>query len=295
MLNISHLFILNETLVEELFDVFDNDLRMRVDKGLSEDLEKYLQTLTKKYGVNLEFKYHYGKEVSGKYLAKEHTIHVYVPDLKDRVYTNKIFDAIFHEYAHHVIELAKPGLFNPTETNKDTINYQKLPVINPDEKLTSENMLDTISYATQQYERSQVAFTIAYGIYCDNRVKPNLIRILIESHIFALNKYQNDPNKLWDYQVSSGISAGSQLLFKLISYCLLLYKLDQKIYLINIQNVSDLLALADKYYKRLVGILGDKKSYVSTWHQTPTKGDESEQTKRFLNKILPKRYKTRSS
>jgi len=297
MLSISYLFeseviFLHETLVEELFDTFDETLRPNYNKGFSDELVDHLKIICAKYGVNLEFSYVKAFAPTGKYYADTNTIKVEIPEQKHRVPTNRILNVIFHEYSHFVVEKARPGIFNPTEANKTFVNYKENPDIEKyNYQITIDYITELHAYTTQAHEKSQVAFTLAYDLYYDYGFKQSLFKNLIDAHTYAYAKSNYNNTEINSYMSKIGQSPGSQLFFRLIIFSLLLYKADNKKYLNLIQKLSKLLALADKYYKRLANILGDNKSNVLTNNIQTAQGNQQQEDSEFINKILPKRDK----
>lgn len=291
--DLNKLFLINETLIDKLFDIFDEDFQIKNDKGFSDELENQLKQICKNEGegVDIEFKYVDGAKVGGHYYAKQKLIVIDIPKQKERVLTNKILEVVFHEYAHHLLELAKPKEFNPTEDNKDIVNYKEQ--VSEALKITLDKMIKNIDYFTQPAEKSNVAFTIAYGLYVNNSFKASLIKDLAHAHAYEWEKYisisNNNHVELINYMQQLGQMVGSQLYFRLIVYAIELskYKTNKDAQKAS-KKLPVLFTLVDKYYKRLAGILRDDKSYVKN-----IRNNKSEAYKEVVEKVLPTRYRTR--
>jgi len=285
--DLNKMFLLNETLIEKLLDLFDDNFQIKNDKGFSNELENQLKQICKNEGINIEFKYVDGSRVGGHYYSKSKLIVVEIPKQKEYVLTNKILDIVFHEYAHHLVELSKPGKFNPTEDNKDIVNYKEQASENLKETL--ENMLKNIDYFTQPAEKSNTAFTLAYGLYVNNSFKATLIKDLAHAHAYEWEKHYNDHVALNNYMQQLGQMVGSQLYFRLIVYAVELskYKSNKDAQKAS-KKLSILLTLVDKYYKRIAGLLRNNKTYVKN-----IGNNKSETYKEVIEKVLPTQYRTR--
>ncbi len=285
--DLNKMFLLNETLVEKLFDLFDDDFQIKNDKGFSNELENQLKQICKNEGIDIEFKYVDGSRIGGHYYSKSKLIVVEIPKQKESILTNKILDIVFHEYAHHLIELAKPNKFNPTKDNKDIINYKEQ--ISENLKETLENMIKNIEYFTQSAEKSNVAFTLAYGLYINNSFKATLIKDLAYAHAYEWEKDYDNHKALNNYMQQLGQMAGSQLYFRLIVYVVELSKYkSNKDAQKAIKKLSVLFTLVDKYYKRIAGLLRNNKTYVKN-----IGNNKSETYKEVIEKVLPTQYRTK--
>jgi len=242
------LFLINETLVEKLFDTFDTDADLtflyRYDKF--EDIKKHLIKILQKFGLDLEFKQDENlKSVGGLYQAEYKRIIVILP-LKKDIYLEDIIDRIFHEYTHEIRENATPGKFNPTE--KDNKNYFKAPEFKWSVNASEYNMLAFIKNITQPHERSSFAFTIAYDFCKSFGYQDNLIKLKVK-------EWEDLSKAEYNEKILEDKPEGIKIVFYLSIYY---SKLKQSKYR-NIERVKppiiDLFQMSIKYYKRVAGTL----------------------------------------
>ena len=272
-----NLVILNETLVEKLFDLFEDDFKLENSYRDWTDLEKYMQDNLKKYNIKITINKVPGyKEVGGEYRAWSNEIIMTVPDKKyNPRYLQKFTSVFFHEFAHHIKEeedSKAAGRFNPVPG--DLKNYTepvnlKL-VSNPYgfyglflEGNNSNNLMNQmIKYWTQQHERSNIAFSIAYDLYDDtkqieNRTFDSFIKRFDECWI---NYHKTGDHSFIDVFIEK-LHPGTMILFALIFYRQELLS-KRQMTRENIQNVQKTIGLAKKYYVRIERILGPSKAKI---------------------------------
>ena len=114
MINVDSLILLNENIIDRLFDTFVEDFQLKIEYG--NDWKKFLnhiRLVLKKYNIGLNVEVSSKQNVvTGKYLAASNYIIIYVPVRKFSL--QEVMNVIFHEFAHHITEEQAPGVFNPT-------------------------------------------------------------------------------------------------------------------------------------------------------------------------------------
>jgi hypothetical protein len=242
------LFLINETLVEKLFDTFDTDADLtflyRYDNF--KDIEQHLMKILQKFGISLEFRQDENlKSVGGVYQVEHKRIIIFLP-LKKDIYLEDIIDRIFHEYSHEIRENSAPGKFNPTEKNNK--NYFKAPEFKWSVTASEYNMLAFIKNVTQSHERSSFAFTIAYDFCKSFGYQDNLIKLKVKEWE---DLYKAEHNE----KILEDRPDGIKIAFYLSVYYSKLKQLKYR----NLERVKpliiDLFQMTIKYYKRVAGTL----------------------------------------
>ena len=122
-----------------------------------------------------------------------------------------------------------------------------------------------LKYWTQPHERTNIAFSIAYDVYDENKpFKSDKIEFLINAHLQCWKKYHENNNlEYFDIYIRNIQKLGSLILFAIIFYRQEL-TFRQELGPEFILSVPRTLELVKKYYKRLGGILINSKNNT-TW------------------------------
>jgi len=274
--DLNKLFLLNETLVEKLFNIFTDDFKLSKHFDSFEDFKTYIINLAAKDNIKLKFDGNIPDQesVGGHFYPSPHEIVIDLPRNIDFT-TYDVFNVFFHEYAHYIneIQVKTPGKLNPIRGTKEGQNSYISP---PTGSFKFAYLYKDISkiyqlleYTYQPQERSNWAFSIAYDIYDTNPVilkktmnnfdKPDrdLIDKLIRAHEYAWEEKQTE-YQIQKYSNSLG-SNGAQMFFFLIgAYKDLMkikdndFKKDQELIKYRYEKLIDLIR---KYYRRLVGVM----------------------------------------
>jgi len=112
-----NLLSLNETLVEELLNVFGPNFSLKQHYNSFTEFKTHLQAICRSYKVQLIFilsKDH--ENVAGLYQPNPAIITITLPKNKE-ISAQEILSVIFYEYVHYMRENKIPGKFNLTSTN----------------------------------------------------------------------------------------------------------------------------------------------------------------------------------
>jgi len=274
--DLNKLFLLNETLVEKLLNIFTDDFKLGKQFKDLKDLKTYIINLAAKDNIKLNFDENKPnlESVGGHFYPSPHEIIIDLPrNVEFTAYD--IFNVFFHEYAHYINEtrVKESGKINPIRVTKEEQNSYIIP---PDVSFKFAYLYKNISkiyqlleHTIQPQERSNWAFSIAYDIYdakpvilkktINNFNKPDrdLIDKLIRSHEYAWEEKQTE-YQIQEYSNSLG-STGAQMFFFLIgAYKALMkiedkdFKKDQELIKYRYEKLIDLIR---KYYRRLVGVM----------------------------------------
>ena len=269
-MNIDSLMLLNETVVDRLLDVFGDDFRIDNKYANSVEFEKHMQILLRKYNIKITFdKTMRPKGVSGEYRSWSQEIIISIP----RVGFNfsEVIPVIFHEFAHHIKEIHVPGYYNPTQFSDGTYIRSLDPkdhrITNPYglyglflEKDSEELMNRMITYWTQQHERSGIAFMIAYDLYQDMKFSLNSFDELVNEVLVEWKKYheKGEHGIINEYMNHFKFHDGMMILVAIIFYRQELISRQLLTHKLNF-DISRLLELTKKYYRRVGGILNKYK------------------------------------
>lgn len=274
--DLNKLFLLNETLVEKLLNIFKDDFKLDKHFPDLDSLKTYLINLAAKDGITLKFENRSeNKSIGGKFIPFPHEIIIYLPEERD-FSVQEVFNAFFHEYSHYLneVKLKRPGFINPRrEKQEGDTEYIDPPIISYENiyLYNKETILRLLQYSTQFQEKSQVAFSIAYDIYDSKPVvfekqmnnyfnKPDrdLIDRLVKSHEYFWEKNNTE------YQIEKYVeglrSNGAKMLFALVVVYLDLTnpkhpKFDKNNQELINSRFEKLIELIRKYYRRLVGVM----------------------------------------
>ena len=268
-MNINDLVLFTETAVDRLFDIFKEDFQLQSEYRSKDVFVKHIKEILKKHNININFiKTSKQNTVSGTYYASDSSITIFVP--VRRVSLQELMNAIFHEFAHYIVEDRVSNKLNPID--KENVYDYTFPIEvelkNPYkifglflEKNAHVLMDQMLEYWTQPHERSNIAFSIAYDIYDENKpFKANLIDVLVTSHLECWNEYHSKKDlEYFDKYIKKFQKVGSLTLFSIIFYrqeLLSKKELSRKLAL----NVPRLIELVEKYYRRIGGILHNTKN-----------------------------------
>jgi hypothetical protein len=268
-----NLLSLNETLVEELLNVFGPNFSLKQHYNSFTEFKTHLQAICRSYKVQLIFilsKDH--ENVAGLYQPNPATITITLPKNKE-ISAQEILSVIFHEYSHNIKENVIPDRFNPTPENLSKIDYRTAPIMRNIRLDNYPEMLKYLEYVLQPAERSSQAFTIAYDLYLERGFSPvkvyldnkklGLVKQLIPEFFIAWGNNNQSILNIEEYIKKTNMTSGVQVLFFIIGYYfeILSHKYGQNnIDLENrISNVGKslqrLINMVDKYYIRIVGIV----------------------------------------
>jgi hypothetical protein len=278
-----NLLILNETLVEELLNIFGPNFSLKQHYNSLTEFKTHLQAICRSYKVQLIFITSNNQEnVSGLYQPSPATITISLPKNKE-ISAQEILNVIFHEYSHNIKENILPDRFNPTRDNLSKIDYKPAPAMRNIRLDDYPEMLKYLEYVLQPAERSSQAFTIAYDLYLqkgfspvklylDNR-KLGLVKQLIPEFFAAWANNNQSIFDIEEYIKKTNMSSGVQVLFFIIGYYfeIISHKygqnnpdLENRISSIG-KSLQRLINMIDKYYIRIVGIMNyDKKNRKGT-------------------------------
>ena len=267
-MNIDSLALLNETVVDRFLDVFGDDFRLDSKYANFDEFEKHMQILLRKYNIKITFdKSTRPRGVSGEYKSWSREIIITIP--RTSFNFSEVIPVIFHEFAHHIKEIHAPGYYNPTEFSDGTYTRAIYPgdsrITNPYglyglflEKDSEELMNSMLEYWTQQHERSGIAFVMAYDLYQDMKFSLNSFTEFTNEALVEWNKY----NKTNEHEIIgeciNQFHDGMMILFTIIFYR---QELDSRHLLSRklMYDISRLLELTKKYYRRIGGILSKYK------------------------------------
>jgi len=219
-----NMLLLNETLVEELLNVFGPNFSLKQHYNSFTEFKTHLQTICRSYKVQLIFitSNTSQENVAGLYQVNPATITVTLPKNKE-VNAQEILNVIFHEYSHNIKENVMPDRFNPTLQNLSKIDYKPAPAMRNIRLNDYPEMLKYLGYVLQPAERSSQAFTIAYDlylekgfspvkVYLDNR-KLGLVKQLIPEFFIAWSNNNQSILNIEEYIKRTNRSSGVQVLF----------------------------------------------------------------------------------
>jgi hypothetical protein len=279
-----NMLLLNETLVEELLNVFGPNFSLKQHYNSFTEFKTHLQTICRSYKVQLIFitSNTSHENVAGLYQANPATITITLPKNRE-VNAQEILNVIFHEYSHNIKENVMPDRFNPTKQNISKIDYKPAPMMRNIRLDNYPEMLKYLEYVLQPAERSSQAFTIAYDLYIEKGFSPvksyldnrklGLVKQLIPEFFTAWGNNNQSILNIEEYINKTNMTSGVQVLFFIIGYYFEIISHDygkdnpdlkNKISSIG-KSLQRLINMIDKYYIRIVGIMNyDKKNRKGT-------------------------------
>ena len=288
--------LLNETYIDVLFDKF-GDI---TDQDLTDQrLITILKTI-EAFGVAVDIDEDDYSELSAQYSTKDRKIYIYIPIDGSKSTSYDFQNGLFHEFAHYLQDRTFSGRWAP-EINNNKAGYTPKSEITIDEE-DPRKLSQFILYFCQPHERSAVAFSFAYALFCKFKIQYRInISVLIRGFLYAYLKYRKDKNTKLYLETFTGFHKNDPVLMNLAMLCVALGKL----YIIDIQRFNNLTAqmkqlfqLTEKYYKRLKGlnISNDAADRMARFGEimstnkttSDTKSETDEIVERILSRILPR-------
>lgn len=289
---------LHETYIDVLFNTFGNIS----NQELTEDRLKSIIKTIESFEITVELDENNYNNLGAHYSSKDRKIYIHVPIDDSKTTSYDFQNGLFHEFAHYFQDRTFSGKWAPEiDGNKTGYIYNSEITIDEEDP---KKLVRFILYFCQPHERSAVAFSFAYSLFCKFKMHYSInITVLIRGFLYAYLKYRKDKNLKLYSETLTGFHKYDPVLMKLALMCIALGKL----YIIDNQKFNSLIGrikllfqLTEKYHKRLKGldILHVSSSRVGGFRETtPTnnssfdiKSETDKTVERILSRILPRTY-----
>lgn len=267
MTNEIDLEIINETLIDKLFDVFEKDLGHIYSQEFIDKLNEYLKD------ENITISFHKTEKTSvfaNVESNKENTgydIYINIPiktNRTDEQIDQDVLRTMIHEVTHILTNYKIPDFALQKFPNSTFNVYRRLTtrnVVNHTYDIRTYKLIDLekyLDYVLHIREKSSFATTVALSCYFDLSGPKRNPRDLFNSNFQIIKEYLE--NRISYYTLNNHMSQidGDAIELFLMQFAVMALRKNGKIYKLYQYQLTSFLKLCIKYWKRLNKLFGER-------------------------------------